>query len=94
MNPLIKSYGTFCIGMGVYGISRNIRADNSRNELVSKHQIVCNALANSFAYSYPFINTIPLFQLYNRIQIQKQGLNKYNYPVYYKEFSGYCFDTY
>lgn len=103
MNTSYKLITTFNFGFGIYGATRSIRADkenianhNFNNNIIPNNlTILGNAFVNTFMYSYPIINFIPLYKLYNRIQIQQNNLDKNNseLSMYYKEFSGHCFDT-
>lgn len=93
MNQLKNIHQSFCFTMGLYGITRSIRADKQQPSK-SNITIANNAFINSIVYAYPVINIIPLYKLYKRIEIEKKQLDKHDNSMFYREFSGHCFDTY
>lgn len=90
MNGLSKIHFGFCSTMGIYGLSRGIRSDNENNKIIKFK----NVLTNGILYSCPIVNIIPTYKLYNRIYLEKNNVLKKDYINQYKEYSGYCFDTY
>lgn len=49
------------LGLGIYGLSRNIQESTSSNERTSIRKIICNVLK---AFSIPMLFTIPAFLIY------------------------------
>jgi hypothetical protein len=78
--------------MGLWGVSRSLRADSDNNSNISKFK---NAATNGLLYTIPLIQILPLYKLKKRIEFQNNNqlsIQLSSLPIY-KEFLGYCFDT-
>lgn len=93
MNLATKLYGTFCVGMGVYGFSRGYRSRviNEKERLISDK--LTNAAFNGLFYAAPIANIGPTLRLINRLEIEHKGLNMNDYKDNYREFVGDCEET-
>lgn len=101
MNTLKNYYSTFCVTFGMYGIHRNLRADSEEPLSIRK---LNHSLANGFTYGFPITQIVPTYKLIKRLEIENYFKQKYkstheldtlkiNNRVFYKEVSGFCFDT-
>lgn len=88
---LLRTYGTFCIGFGLYGFSRGLRVDENRKDFLHTY----NAVINGVYYALPPWQFTYIKSLLNRIELHKLGYS-YKFVVdktYYTETNGLCWDT-
>jgi hypothetical protein len=93
MNIPTKLYGTFCIGMGLYGFTRGYRSFNSKDKERLTSDKITNAIFNALFYAAPIANIGPTIRLINRLEIEHKGLNMNDYKDNYREFVGDCEET-
>lgn len=93
MGFLTKLYGTFCVGMGVYGFTRGYRSYTCKedNNLISTK--VVQGVINGVMYGTPIFNIWPTLRLLNRLEVKYKNLNKDNYKSNYEESFGVCKET-
>lgn len=93
MNLAAKLYGTFCVGMGMYGFSRGFRAQYNQDKERLTSDKITNAAFNGLFYAAPIANIGPTIRLINRLEIEYKGLNASDYKDNYREFVGDCEET-
>jgi hypothetical protein len=93
MNWATKLYGSFCVGMGVYGFTRGYRAQISGSKENLTSDKITNATFNSLFYTLPIANIGPTLRLINRLEIEHKQLDKNDYKDNYREIVGECHDT-
>lgn len=76
-------------GMGVYGFSREYRANQSD---LTSNKFFCG-LFNGILYAAPVLNIFPILRLFNRLEIEYKQLDKDKYKYEYTEITGECNDT-
>lgn len=83
---LYKLYSTFCISMGMYGISRGYRSVKDTKKLALEK--TGYSIMNGLMYATPICNTIPFIRLLNRVEIEYYDLDKTYFGTEYTEFGG------
>lgn len=100
MNKLLKGYCIFTAITGIYGFSRGYRSmdsiiPSSKNNKLFGTKVSLGIINGIFYMFLPF-QVDRFFTLINRIEIKKNNLDRYKDENMsnYKEFVGYCHDTF
>jgi len=98
-NMMKNIYFTFSGAFGLYGISRQWRAEINQNIIipntnVTKVERLIFSITNGFLYSTPGLNLYYMYNLYDRIGIKYYNKKMNTLNDSYREFLGVCKKTF